>query len=78
MGVWINGGGGVRKFSINKWEDWKNIENLIAGMGKINRIQWSWGVLSNCHGGGPKTNMWVQQVFDFKLAETVLKCICSS
>ena len=40
-GVWINGGGGVRKCWINKWEDWKNIENLIAGVGKINRMQWS-------------------------------------
>ena len=40
-GGWINGGGGVRKFWKNKWEDWENIENLIAGVGKINRMQWS-------------------------------------
>ena len=38
-GGWINGGGGVRKFWMNKWEDWKNIENLIAGV--LNSMQWS-------------------------------------
>ena len=40
-GVWINEEGGVKKFWINKWENWKNTENLIAGVGKINRMQWS-------------------------------------
>ena len=48
-GLWIKVGEEVRKFWINKWEGWKNIENLIAGMGKINRIQWSWSVLSCYH-----------------------------
>ena len=33
-GVWINGGEVVRTFWINKWEGWKNIENLIARGGK--------------------------------------------
>ena len=77
-GVWINGRGGVRKFWINKWEDWKNIENLIAGVGKINRIQWSWSFLSNYHRSRPRMNMQVQKVFDFRLAKTVLKCSSSS
>ena len=40
-GVWKNEGGGVKKFWIHKWEDWKNIENLIDGVEKINRMQWS-------------------------------------
>ena len=38
---WINGGGGVSKFWINKSEDWKNIENLIVGVAKLNKMQWS-------------------------------------
>ena len=72
-GVWINWGGRVRKFWINEWEDWKNIENLIAGVRKINRLQWSWSALNSYLRGGLKTIMWVQLVFDFRLAKTVLK-----
>ena len=49
LGVWVNGGGRVRKFWINKWEGWKILENLIARVGKINRIQSSWSVVSYYH-----------------------------
>ena len=53
-GGWISEGGGVKKFWINKWEDWKNIENLIDGVERYiecNEAKVFWEVIT---GADPK------------------------
>ena len=46
---------GARKYWINKWEGCKNIEYFQAVMGRINRRQWSWRVMSSYRKGEART-----------------------